>query len=189
MPGSICGLWPALYVTVYHEPRSTTNSTTSWTIREDDAPYGEIDIIEGYNNVDTNFATLHTKGEAGVCTFNPPEDQQTGTSNQGSTDCASGIGCSVQGKAGTYGTGFNQNGGGVYVLEWTSDAINIFNFARSEVPADITDGNPNPANWGLPQAKFASSSGDCNIDANFPRQTIVSFHEFLGVEVHSMGLT
>jgi len=116
---------------------------------------------------------MHTQGEAGVCTFNTPEDQQTGTSNQGSTDCASGIGCSVQGKPGTYGTGFNENGGGVYAMEWTSDAINIFHFARSAIPADITEGNPNPANWGLPQAKFDSKSGDCNIDANFPRQTIV----------------
>ena len=124
---------------------------------------------------------MHTQGEAGVCSFDTPADQQTGTSNQGSTDCASGIGCSVQAQAGTYGTEFNEKGGGVYAMDWTSEAINIYYFARSDVPADITEGNPNPANWGLPQAKFDSRSGDCDIDANFPRQTIVcpffiSFH-------------
>lgn len=122
---------------------------------------------------------MHTQGEAGVCTFNPPADQELGRSNQDSTDCASGIGCSVQGKSGTYGTGFNQNGGGVYAMEWTSDKINIFYFARSDVPVDITTGNPDPANWGLPQANFESKYGDCDIDANFPRQTIVcSIHYF-----------
>ena len=124
---------------------------------------------------------MHTQGEAGVCSFDTPADQQTGTSNQGSTDCASGIGCSVQAQAGTYGTEFNEKGGGVYAMDWTSEAINIYYFARSDVPADITEGNPNPAKWGLPQAKFDSRSGDCDIDANFPRQTIVclffiSFH-------------
>lgn len=171
MPGSICGTWPAF-----------------WTIREDDGPYGEIDIIEGFNNIDTAFTTLHTDTDTpGTCTFSPPADAELGTSNQGSTDCGSDIGCSVQGNPGGYGTEFNNNGGGVYALEWTSDLINIFFFPRNAIPADITDGAPNPSNWGLPTANFESQYGNCDINANFLRQTIYFDTDFCGSEAGGQG--
>ena len=59
-------------------------------------------------------------------------------------------------------------------MEWQSDKINIYFFPRNAIPGDITDGNPVPSGWGLPTASFESQYGDCDIDANFPRQTIVS---------------
>lgn len=60
-------------------------------------------------------------------------------------------------------------------MEWTSELINIYFFPRNAIPADITSGNPDPRGWGKPTANFESKYGDCDIDANFPPQTIVSF--------------
>ena len=58
-------------------------------------------------------------------------------------------------------------------MEWTSDLINIYFFPRNAIPADIISGNPDPSGWGLPTANFESQYGNCDIDANFPPQTIV----------------
>ena len=71
----------------------------------------------------------------------------------------------------SYGNGFNAVGGGVYAMEWTSDAINIWFFARNAIPGDIPAGTPNPAGWGTPVAKFA---GGCDIDSHFANHKIVS---------------
>ena len=149
----------------------------SWTIRNGAGTYGEIDIIEGFNDITQNYITLHT---GGACTFDPPANTETGTSNNDNYDCnlnsATGVGCSVIAPSGSYGTPFNANGGGVYAMEWTSSLIQIWFFPRSKIPADITSGNPNPSNWGLPTANFNSQYGNCDIDANFPAQTIVSLY-------------
>jgi hypothetical protein len=146
----------------------------SWTIRNGDGSYGEIDIIEGFSDITNTYTTLHTDSSNYVCTFNPPSTDQTGTSNQGSTDCGSDIGCSVIGVEGSYGTPFNQQGGGVYAMEWTSNLINIFYWPRDSIPADITAETPDPTSWGTPMASYESQYGNCDIDNNFPTQTIVS---------------
>lgn len=156
----------------FSEQRWNFNALSSWTIRNGDGPYGEIDLLEGFSDISTAYTTLHTDPSS-TCTFSPPADQETGTSNQNSTNCASSIGCSVIGEDGSYGTSFNDNGGGVYAMEWTSDLINIYFFPRDAIPADITSGNPDPSGWGLPTANFESQYGNCDIDANFPAQTIV----------------
>jgi hypothetical protein len=59
-------------------------------------------------------------------------------------------------------------------MQWTSSFIKIFFFPRNAIPADITSGNPDPTKWGLPNANFDSKFPGCDIDANFPAQTIVS---------------
>ncbi|PQE09322.1 hypothetical protein CJF31_00004158 [Rutstroemia sp. NJR-2017a BVV2] len=164
MPGSDCGSWPAF-----------------WTIRNDgDLPYGEIDILEGANGVTQNYVSLHTDG---ACTFNPPTTVQRGKINEGNTNCkinSNGAGCSVEGTANSFGTPFNKNGGGVYAMEWTSTYIRVWFFSRNNIPADITSGNPTPSGWGLPMANFDSAHGNCDIDANFPAQTIYFDTTFCG---------
>lgn len=60
-------------------------------------------------------------------------------------------------------------------MQWTSSFIRVWFFARAKIPADITAGTPDPSKWGLPTANFDSANGACNIDANFPAQTVVSF--------------
>lgn len=60
-------------------------------------------------------------------------------------------------------------------MEWTSELINIFYWPRDSIPADITAGTPDPTGWGTPMANYESRYGNCDIDNNFPTQTIVSY--------------
>jgi hypothetical protein len=76
----------------------------------------------------------------------------------------------------------NDNGGGVYAMDWTSDHINIYFFPRNAIPDDITSENPDPTKWGTPTANFESRYGSCDIDAHFPPQTIYFDTDFCGAE-------
>jgi hypothetical protein len=118
--------------------------------------------------------SLHTGGD---CTFNPPAYDEFGISNN-NYDCQleNPVGCSVKGPVGSYGSSLNAQGGGVFAMEWTSTFIRVYFFPKNAIPADITAGNPNPSSWGVPAADFDSQNGDCDIDANFPPQTIVSIN-------------
>jgi hypothetical protein len=131
---------------------------------------GEIDIIEGVNLQPTNQMTLHTSPG---CTVNVGSGGQTGSST-GSAGCGDGggyNGCAVVSNVGTsYGTPFDNTGGGVYATVWTSSQIKIYYFSRNSIPSDITNGNPNPSNWGTPQANF----GGCNWDNYMRNMNIVS---------------
>src|SRR6202043_1534763 len=77
-------------------------------------------------------------------------------------DCGAGggyQGCGMASKDQTgYGDGFNTAGGGVYAMEWTSDFISIWHFSRANIPADITNGKPNPGSWPAPMGKFVPTS-------------------------------
>jgi hypothetical protein len=83
--------------------------------------------------------TLHTNEN---CEITKTDDF---TGNVGSDNCdvnapgqAANQGCSITTNlTNTYGTGFNAASGGVYATEWTSEAIKIWHFARSAIPADI----------------------------------------------------
>jgi hypothetical protein len=77
-----------------------------------------------------------------------------------------------------YGKGFNQVGGGVYAMEWTSQSISIWHFRRASIPSDISSGQPNPGSWGQPVAKFISSG--CNIDSHFNNHNIIINTDFCG---------
>jgi hypothetical protein len=152
----------------------SSSSSSSWTIRTNQDTYGEIDIIESYNDANHNYMTLHTGGQ---CTFLPA------ASFYNLPDCnlvTSPGGCTIQGTSESYGTNFNANGGGVYAMEKTSGWIRIWFWAQANVPADVRNGNPDPGAWGVPAANFDASNGNCDIDANFPEQTVVcglfSFH-------------
>lgn len=90
-----------------------------------------------------------------------------------------GTGCSVTtSNTNAYGTGFNNIGGGVYAMEWTSTAISIFFFPRNAIPGDITAGAPNPSGWGTPTTVFTGNS--CNIPSNFANHQIIFDTTFCG---------
>lgn len=77
----------------------------------------------------------------------------------------------------TYGTGFNDNGGGVYATEITADFINIFFFPRGSIPWDISSASPDPSSWGTPMAVF---KGDCDIASTFRKMQLVFTNTFCG---------
>lgn len=119
--------------------------------------------------------TLHSDPKLPDCKFNQSPSGQRGEINQGFTSCSSDAGCSTTGPDNGAGTEFNKGQGGVYAMDWTSQHIKIWYFARNQVPADITAGKPDPTKWGKPNANFDSNDGGCDLDKNFPPQTIVSF--------------
>ena len=77
----------------------------------------------------------------------------------------------------TYGTGFNNNGGGVYATEITADFINIFFFPRGSIPSDVSSASPDPSSWGTPMAVF---KGDCDIASTFRKMRLVFTNTFCG---------
>lgn len=111
-----------------------------------------------------NAMTLHTSAS---CSMN-------------SQSCAGQPGCGTQ-NAGSlsYGDGFNNNKGGVYAMEWTSDNIKIWFWPRGSVPSDALGEAPNPSSWGEPMTHFAGGNG-CTIDDHFNKNNIVFDTTFCG---------
>lgn len=153
-------------------------NTYSWMLGSNWPNNGEIDIIEGVNEQTQNQMALHTSNG---CTIN-----NTGfTGTLETANCyvqapgqSANSGCTIQSDSTqSYGTGFNNVGGGVYATEWTGSAISIWFFPSYAVPADISSGNPNPAAWGVPTARFA---GGCDINSHFNDMQIVFDVTFCG---------
>jgi len=156
MPGGVCSTWPAFWMVGPNWPAS-----------------GEIDILEGVNEQTSNRMTLHT-GSGVVVSKNKTFSGELVTPNcdvaAPGQDKNAGCLISDSDKA-TYGKGFNQNGGGVYATEWTSNGIKIWFFPRSAIPANIASANPEPSEaWGAPRAAF---TGDFKIDDHFKDLNIV----------------
>lgn len=129
---------------------------------------GEVDIIEGANRAYNNLMSAHTSAN---CVL--PSEGFTGA--QGYLDCAdTTYGCNFippTADTSSYGDDFNGVGGGVYALQWTDDAIKIWHFPRTGIPADIAAKQPDPSGWGLPQALFGSTG--CDVPSHFSDMNIV----------------
>lgn len=111
------------------------------------------------------------------CTL--PTTGFTGSVNNGHTDCTSpgnnsDVGCNFVppvSDTDSYGDSFNAVSGGVYAMEWTSAFIKIWHWDRNSIPIDIIAENPDPSNWGEPEALFGGST--CDIDTFFYDMRVV----------------
>ncbi|KAF2118155.1 concanavalin A-like lectin/glucanase domain-containing protein [Lophiotrema nucula] len=158
-----CGTWPAFWMV---GPEWPTN--------------GEIDILEGVNEQETNSMTLHTGPNCAISTNNGIFSGEVATSNcdVNAADQNKNAGCSIASKdTQSYGTGLNSGQGGVYATQWTDQAISVYFFPRDSIPDDVTSGSPDPTGWGTPDAKF---QGDCDIASTFKQQQIVFDTTFCG---------
>ncbi|KAF4622601.1 hypothetical protein D9613_009002 [Agrocybe pediades] len=153
-----CGTWPAI-----------------WATTETDWPSGgEIDIVEGVNDMGPNAGTLHT---VEGCTM-PASRPQSGISGQ--LDCNwlvnYNTGCTVKFKSNkSYGPEFNSNRGGWFVMERTEQHISMWFWARDDhrVPLEIKLGLPllNTKTWGLPAAYFPNT--ECDLEKFFKAHKII----------------
>ncbi|PYH70200.1 putative GPI anchored endo-1,3(4)-beta-glucanase, partial [Aspergillus vadensis CBS 113365] len=156
MPGSVCGTWPAF-----------------WSTGKDWPTDGEIDIIEGVNKNEANEIVLHTSGTCQISS-----QKMTGTLS--STECGedSGTtGCVVEGTQGSSGTPFNENGGGVYAMQWTEEFLKFWFFPRGSIPTSITKGDPDVTAFGTPMAHM---QGSCSIAEHFKAQQFIFDTTFCG---------
>ncbi|KAJ5994096.1 hypothetical protein N7451_009820 [Penicillium sp. IBT 35674x] len=156
MPGSVCGSWPAF-----------------WTVGKEWPQDGEIDIIEGVNLQDHNEIVMHT---AGTCALT--DTGMSGTVNAtGCGEALGTVGCVIEGQTGSYGTSFNNNGGGVYAMEWTEEFVKIWFFPRKSIPASITKGEPDVSEFGTPMALVQDG---CDVANSFKAQSFVFDVTFCG---------
>lgn len=140
-----CGTWPAF-----------------WTNGPDWPNKGEIDILEGVHNGPINQVSIHT---GPGCTISPDITNALGTLN-GGPNCASSEtanqGCGMQDRHfdNSYGTPFNNAGGGVYAMKWDDSGISVYFFTRDKIPDDIKNGTPLPDTWRKPVANYPAAN--CN---------------------------
>ncbi|KAG8960025.1 hypothetical protein FRC03_007138 [Tulasnella sp. 419] len=136
---------------------------------------GEVDIIEGVNDVSPNHSTLHTTDG---CTMSASNMVQTGSLS--TTNCFwqvnGNAGCGVAvNKPNNYGNAFNNIGGGWYAMERTPTKINLWYWGRNEanIPADVKNGAStiNTSNWGTPYANFVNNS--CDLNSKFGPNNII----------------
>ncbi|KAL3426437.1 Endo-1,3(4)-beta-glucanase-like protein 1 [Phlyctema vagabunda] len=160
MPGGICGVWAG------HKSFGT----------------GTINIVEGVNTQSNNLMSLHT---ADTCTIDQSPSSSSGTLSSPNCDSTP-EGCSVlDASALSYGTEFNDNGGGIYATEWTASLVRIWFFARgTATPADLSTPNPqpDPQTWGPPHAVFdTGDTGDsCDLDENLASHRVAFDTSFCG---------
>lgn len=149
MPGGICGSWPAYWL---------LGTGQDWP------KAGEIDIMEGINKQTANKMVLHADSGVTVSNVTATSYSQSNITQMRGTlssldcslDSAGTTGCVAEGSPGSFGSGFNENGGGIVVTEFTGTSISIWNFARDEVPADISAGMPCRDDWRAPDAYFTT---------------------------------
>ncbi|PHH65866.1 hypothetical protein CDD81_1235 [Ophiocordyceps australis] len=161
MPPSECGLWPAF-----------------WSYGNDWPKGGEVDILEGANTAQKNLISAHTTEG---CSIAPPTKQNY-LGEQTHVSCAvdnQNVGCGFNAaKSTSYGDGFNAVGGGVYAMQWDSNDIKVWHFARNEVPADVESKKPDPSKWKLPEAVFGGAG--CKVDSYFKDMKLVINTNFCG---------
>ncbi|KAI9624352.1 hypothetical protein H4Q26_016922 [Puccinia striiformis f. sp. tritici PST-130] len=124
---------------------------------------GEIDIVEGVNMGTLNQMTLHSVPGCKV----KDKMSENASGKVIHTDCdatgAGNIGCGVTDpSSASLGKGFNDNGGGVFVMEWKESGISVWRFNRTEIPEDLAKGeNPQPSKWSNPPISHWAQD-DCN---------------------------
>ncbi|KAG2074808.1 glycoside hydrolase family 16 protein [Suillus decipiens] len=154
-----------------------------WETEGSDWPAsGEIDILEGVNNLVPNQSTLHTSHNCSM----PSDIAQSGTFKTTNCDVsvADNVGCAVKltKDPNSFGPEFNNNGGGRYAMERTSRHIKVWFWARSDpfVPLDISSGAPiiDPMYWGTPAAHFVNT--ECDFQSHFGGNNIIINLAFCG---------
>ncbi|KDN47787.1 hypothetical protein RSAG8_03207, partial [Rhizoctonia solani AG-8 WAC10335] len=156
-----CGVWPAW-----------------WTVGPSWPTNGEIDILEGVHDQESNQMTLHTSSGCTLDTGLLKLKSSTILSKNCDAAANSNTGCAfLDSDKSSYGAGLNAAGGGAYAMLWDDNGISIWFFPRSKIPSDIqnlkskANATADPSAWGTPKAHWASSS--CSTGEFFNSHAIV----------------
>lgn len=92
-------------------------------------------------------------------------------------------GCGVQGQPASYGKALNENGGGIYALEYRDAGIRVWFFPRdhipTDIPADVSNTTaPDPSTWPEPLADFPGT--ECEVGTFFRNQSIIANIDLCG---------
>lgn len=155
-----CGTWPAI-----------------WETEEPDWPAsGEIDILEGANNVVPNQSTLHTSHNCSMPNNTIQSGEFITTNCDASVAYNAGCGVKLTEDKKSFGPGFNSIGGGWYAMERTLHYIKVWFWERNDpfVPWDVSSGAwiVDTNNWGIPAANFPNNT-ECDIQSHFGGNHII----------------
>ncbi|GAA6018615.1 hypothetical protein JCM11491_006167 [Sporobolomyces phaffii] len=160
----VCGAWPAIWSTGENWPQG-----------------GEIDIVEYVSHQSMNSFSVHT-GEgcwAGSGGYTGRAMLATQNALNCNADATAAQGCGFRTRRNnTAGIGANYNGGGLYVLEWSSAGIKAWMFERDRIPKDLANKTPNPSSWETPDMYISASS--CNPSTYFSPQQFILNTELCG---------
>ncbi|KAI0030483.1 endo-beta-glucanase [Vararia minispora EC-137] len=158
-----CGTWPAI-----------------WEVGPDWPNGGEVDIIEGTNDI-PNQATLHTSSG---CTMPALRDHEgTSLTNDCASNANSNTGCGVLfSRNNSYGHSFNLIEGGFYAMERSTTLVKVWFWPRTatNIPVDVKNGSNtiNTHDWGRPQAFFPDTT--CGMKSHFSTSNIIINLTFCG---------
>lgn len=122
--------------------------------------------------------TLHTND--GVTLANTTQTGAVVTTNCDVDASLDNSGCSIVDldSADSFDEAFDKNGGGVFATEYASEAIKIWFFPRSGIPADVSGPSPSPSGWVTSSAVFASTEDQ--LDSHFCELRIILNIDFCG---------
>jgi hypothetical protein len=137
-----------------------------------------LDIIEGVHDSTENGISLHSSDGCTIAGSDQTAKLQT-------TNCFykenfnSGCGSLLEEKniPNNYGKPLNDNGGGVYATEWTTNYIKHWFFPRGSIPISISSGAPNVSDFGRPAV---NQQGSCKLDEHFGNMSIIINTDFCG---------
>ncbi|KAI9781207.1 MAG: hypothetical protein M1816_002467 [Peltula sp. TS41687] len=127
-----------------------------WTLGPNWPNDGELDIIEGVNEQARNKLAFHTGVDCRITGADQTGNLSTSNCNVYDPNQPTNAGCGAEDpQACSYGREFNEAGGGVYTMHWTSNAVRIWFFSRSKIPPDVSLQDPKPEK-SLPSRNFFS---------------------------------
>ncbi|KAJ8076790.1 hypothetical protein AAF712_000405 [Marasmius tenuissimus] len=133
---------------------------------------GEIDTFEGVNMVTQNQISLHTT--TGCNQVNPVQSSTQISSTNCSNLANQNQGCiTMDPDPKSYGQGFADADGGVFVTEMAKSGVSIWFFSRANVPSSLSTNasTVDTSTLGTPLANYPT--GGCNIDQFFSPQSLI----------------
>ncbi|KZV88443.1 hypothetical protein EXIGLDRAFT_175817 [Exidia glandulosa HHB12029] len=167
-----------LVADIRHMPAGPSTWPALWEFGNNWPNEGELDIIEGANDVGPNLSSLHTSPG---CT-QPGPGARDMKGQPANLDCdanvAGNTGCGVNSDSPeSFGSAFNGAGGGWYAVERTDNYMKVWFWGRNDggVPQEVRDGvdGVNPDSWGQPTVLFTSDQ--CPLHDKFgPNQIVIN---------------